>query len=183
MQTNDYDYLFRIILVGDSNVGKSCLLKRFTEDVFHENQANTIGVDFGIKTIEVDGKLVKLQIWDTAGQERFKTITQSYYRGCHGTIVAYDMTNKESFNNVSHWMSEVEKHKGAGRDPSRIVVGNKCDLVDQRQVHYDEAKDLADHFNVRMLEASAKRDQNIDDAFVMVTREIMSQIQISEEIC
>ena len=145
----DYDYLFKILLIGNSGVGKSSLLLRFSDDTFTGNFMPTIGVDFKIRTLEVDGKTIKLQIWDTAGQERFKTITNSYYKGAHGIIVTYDVTDKESYKNIDNWMNEVEKH--ASDNVSRILVGNKSDLEDSRQVSYDEGKELADrrsiHFN------------------------------------
>ena len=129
---NFSDYLFKVLLIGNSGVGKSSLLLRFADDVFHENFMPTIGVDFKIRTIEVDGKTIKLQIWDTAGQDRFKTITSSYYRGAHGIIVTYDITDRDSFAKVSEWMSEVDKH--SDKNISRILVGNKKDLEDQREI-------------------------------------------------
>ena len=129
MQT-EYDYLFKVLLIGNSGVGKSSLLLRFADDVFNDNFMPTIGVDFKIRTIDVDQKTIKLQIWDTAGQERFKTITSSYYKGAHGIIVTYDITDRESFSKVSEWMSEVDKH--ASENISRILVGDKKDLEDQR---------------------------------------------------
>ena len=137
----------------------------------------TIGVDFKIRTIDVDGKTVKLQIWDTAGQERFKTITSSYYKGAHGIIVTYDITERDSFAKVSEWMSEVDKH--AQENISRILVGNKKDLDSQRQVPYEEGKELADHFNVRFLETSAKESVNVEEAFTVMTREIKSKVATS----
>ena len=127
MQT-EYDYLFKVLLIGNSGVGKSSLLLRFADDVFNDNFMPTIGVDFKIRTVDVDQKTIKLQIWDTAGQERFKTITSSYYKGAHGIIVTYDITDRESFSKVSEWMREVDKH--AQENISRILVGNKKDLED-----------------------------------------------------
>ena len=134
----------------------------------------TIGVDFKIRTIDVDGKTIKLQIWDTSGQERFKTITSSYYKGAHGIIVTYDITDRDSFAKVSEWMSEVDKH--ANENISRILVGNKKDLEDKREVPYSEGKELGDHFNVRFLETSAKESMNVEDAFINITREIKSKV-------
>ena len=145
--------------------------------MFNDNFMPTIGVDFKIRTIDVDGKTIKLQIWDTAGQERFKTITSSYYKGAHGIIVTYDITDRESFSKVSEWMSEVDKH--AQENISRILVGNKKDLEDQRQVPYQEAKELADHFNVRFLETSAKESVNVEEAFTLMTREIKGKVATS----
>jgi Ras-related protein Rab-1A len=138
----------------------------------------TIGVDFKIRTIECDGKTIKLQIWDTAGQERFRTITSSYYKGAHGIIVTYDITDRDSFAKVSEWMQEVDKH--SQENISKILVGNKKDLEDKRQIQYQEGKELADHFNVRFLETSAKESLNVEDAFTLMTREIKAKVQTSK---
>lgn len=167
-----------MLLIGNSGVGKSSLLLRFADDVFTDNFMPTIGVDFKIRTIEVDGKTIKLQIWDTAGQERFKTITSSYYKGAHGIIVTYDITDRESFSAIENWMNEVEKH--ASDNISRILVGNKSDMTDARQVSTDEGKELAEHYNVRFLETSAKDCKNVEEAFIMMTREIKSRVAIPQ---
>lgn len=174
----DYDYLFKILLIGNSGVGKSSLLLRFADDTFTDNFMPTIGVDFKIRTLEVDGKTIKLQIWDTAGQERFKTITSSYYKGAHGIIVVYDVTDKESFKNIDTWMNEVEKH--ASDNVSRILVGNKSDLADSRQVSTDEGKELADQYNIRFMETSAKESANVEEAFTLMTKEIKSRVVHTE---
>merc|ERR1711935_1177841 len=131
-------YLFKVLLIGNSGVGKSSLLLRFADDVFHDNFMPTIGVDFKIRTIDVDGKTIKLQIWDTAGQERFKTITSSYYKGAHGIIVTYDITDRDSFAKVSEWMSEVDKH--ANENISRILVGNKKISKTRERFHTTRVK-------------------------------------------
>ena len=138
----------------------------------------TIGVDFKIRTIECDGKTIKLQIWDTAGQERFRTITSSYYKGAHGIIVTYDITDRDWFAKVSEWMQEVDKH--SQENISKILVGNKKDLEDKRQIQYQEGKELADHFNVRFLETSAKESLNVEDAFTLMTREIKAKVQTTK---
>lgn len=132
------DYLFKLLLIGDSGVGKSCLLLRFADDTYTESFISTIGVDFKIRTSNIENKTVKLQIWDTAGQERFRTITCSYYRGAHGIIIVYDCSDVESFENVKKWLSEIDRYASEG--VSKLLVGNKCDLVAQRKVTYEQGK-------------------------------------------
>ena len=128
----DYDYLFKVLLIGNSSVGKSSLLLRFVDNQWNDLFVPTIGVDFKIRTMEIDNKNVKLQIWDTAGQERFKNITASYYRGAHGIFVVYDISDTESFKNINNWLIEIEKN--ANKNVYKILVGNKCDLEDKRTV-------------------------------------------------
>jgi Ras-related protein Rab-1A len=157
------DYLFKLLLIGDSGVGKSCLLLRFAEDTYTESYISTIGVDFKIRTIELEGKTIKLQIWDTAGQERFRTITSSYYRGAHGIIVVYDVTDPESFNNVKQWLHEIDRY--ACENVNKLLVGNKCDLESKRAVQTDQAKEFADSLGIDFLETSAKNSTNVEKAF------------------
>ena len=133
-----YDYLFKFLLVGDSGAGKSCLLLRFTDDTYTEAYISTIGIDFKIRTIDLDGKITKMQMWDTAGQERFRTITSSYYRGAHGIIIVYDVTNQTSFNNVKDWLREIDQYACA--NVNRILVGTKSDLTTKKVVDFATAK-------------------------------------------
>uniref|UniRef100_A0A8C6SGW5 RAB1A, member RAS oncogene family a n=1 Tax=Neogobius melanostomus TaxID=47308 RepID=A0A8C6SGW5_9GOBI len=156
----DCDYLFKLLLIGDSGVGKSCLLLRFADDTYTESYISTIGVDFKIRTIELDGKTIKLQIWDTAGQERFRTITSSYYRGAHGIIVVYDVTDQESFNNVKQWLQEIDRY--ASENVNKLLVGNKCDLTTKKVVDYTTAKEFADNLGIPFLETSAKSASNVE---------------------
>jgi len=172
--TNEYDYLFKLLLIGDSGVGKSCLLLRFADDTYTESYISTIGVDFKIRTLDLQGKTCKLQIWDTAGQERFRTITSSYYRGAHGIIVVYDVTDKESFNNVKHWMNEIDKY--AADSVNKLLIGNKCDLSTKKIVSYDEAKELADSLGVNFMETSAKNAHNVEQAFVAMAGQIKERV-------
>lgn len=157
-------------MIGDSGVGKSCLLLRFADDTYTESYISTIGVDFKTITVELEDKVVKYQIWDTAGQERFRTITASYYRGAHGIIVAYDITNMESFNNVKMWLSEIERYEGDGLN--KLLVGNKSDLASERQVEYAVAKEFADSLNIPFLETSAKDSTNVEQAFMTMAKQI-----------
>ncbi|VDM61080.1 unnamed protein product [Angiostrongylus costaricensis] len=170
----EYDYLFKLLLIGDSGVGKSCLLLRFADDTYTESYISTIGVDFKIRTIELDGKTIKLQIWDTAGQERFRTITSSYYRGAHGIIVVYDITDQESFNNVKQWLQEIDRY--ACENVNKLLVGNKCDLTAKRAVEIQAAKEYADQLGIPFLETSAKSSTNVEQAFLTMASEIKSRM-------
>uniref|UniRef100_A0A8C1ZXF6 Ras-related protein Rab-13 n=1 Tax=Cyprinus carpio TaxID=7962 RepID=A0A8C1ZXF6_CYPCA len=127
-----YDFLFKLLLIGDSGVGKTCLIIRFAEDNFNSTYISTIGIDFKVKTVDVEGKKVKLQVWDTAGQERFKTITTAYYRGAMGIILVYDITDEKSFENIQNWMKSIKENASAG--VSRMLLGNKCDIEAKRKV-------------------------------------------------
>ncbi|CAD8205459.1 unnamed protein product [Paramecium octaurelia] len=175
----DYDYLFKILLIGNSAVGKSSLLLRFSDQIFSESFLPTIGVDFKIRTFDMQGKSVKMQIWDTAGQERFKTITASYYKGAHGIILTYDITDKQSFKDIENWLAEVEKH--ASENVVRLLVGNKADLESKRQVTYEEGKELADSLGIKFIEASAKANTNVDQAFMTLANNIKAKIGKSED--
>ncbi|KAJ8541963.1 hypothetical protein K7X08_016829 [Anisodus acutangulus] len=170
----EYDYLFKLLLIGDSGVGKSCLLLRFADDTYMESYISTIGVDFKIRTVEQDGKTIKLQIWDTAGQERFRTITSSYYRGAHGIIVVYDVTDQESFNNVKQWLNEIDRY--ANDNVNKILVGNKADLTANRVVSYETAKAFSDEIGIPFLETSAKDATNVEQAFMAMTGAIKNRM-------
>ncbi len=177
----EYDYLLKLLLIGNSGVGKSCILLRFIDDSFDEQSNSTIGVDFKIRTVEVDSKVYKLQIWDTAGQERFRTITSSYYRGAHGVIIVYDVTNQQSFNDVKTWMTEVDRYKNASQTTVKILVGNKSDLVAKRVVPYNVGKEFADENGLTFLETSSKGGDNIERVFLGIANEIAQQINLIKE--
>jgi len=170
----DYDHLFKLLLIGDSGVGKSCLLLRFTDDTYTESYISTIGVDFKIRTIELEGKKIKLQIWDTAGQERFRTITSSYYRGAQGIILVYDCTDQESFNNVKQWMGEIDRY--ACENVNKLLVGNKTDLVNEKVVDTATAKAFADSMQIPFIETSAKNATNVEHCFFSMAREIQNRL-------
>ncbi|XP_023346277.1 ras-related protein Rab-1A isoform X2 [Eurytemora carolleeae] len=167
-----YDYLFKLLLIGDSGVGKSCLLRRFADDTYTESYISTTGVEFKIRTRELDGKTIKLQIWDTAGQER--TITSSYYHGAHGIIVVYDVTDQKSFNNVKQWLQEIDRY--ASEDVNKMLVGNKCDLTNKKVVDYSSAKEYADQLGIPFLETSAKNATNVEQAFMTMAAEIKNRV-------
>jgi Ras-related protein Rab-1A len=170
MSKRDYDHLFKLVLIGDSGVGKSCLLLRFADDAFTESYISTIGVDFRFRTVKVDKKTVKLQIWDTAGQERFRTITSAYYRGADGIIMVYDVSNQESFDHVNDWLSEVNRYASEGT--CKLLVGNKSDKTD-KVVATDKAKAYAASLGVPFLETSAKNASNVEEAFLTMTAELI----------
>uniref|UniRef100_A0A3Q0R5N8 small monomeric GTPase n=1 Tax=Amphilophus citrinellus TaxID=61819 RepID=A0A3Q0R5N8_AMPCI len=165
-----YDYLFKLLLIGDSGVGKTCVLFRFSEDAFNSTFISTIGIDFKIRTIELDGKKIKLQIWDTAGQERFRTITTAYYRGAMGIMLVYDITNEKSFDNIKNWIRNIEEHASA--DVERMVLGNKCDVNDKRQVSKERGEKLALEYGIKFMETSAKANINVENAFLTLARDI-----------
>jgi len=174
MAASEHDFFFKILLIGDSGVGKSCLLLRFADNSWTDTHISTIGVDFKIKTLEIDGKTVKLQIWDTAGQERFRTITSSYYRGAQGIILVYDCTDKESFNNVKQWIGEIERY--ACENVNKLLVGNKADLADERQVDTNVAKEFAESYGIPFIETSAKTSYNVEKCFVQMAAAIKKRM-------
>ena len=180
----EYDYLFKILLIGNSGVGKSSLLFRFSENIWEKEFIPTIGVDFvsniniikkqKLKSIEVDGKKVKLQIWDTAGQERFKNIQASYYKGANGILVVYDITNKESFEHVNSWLIEIEKN--GNKNVFKILIGNKNDLEEQRAVTKEQGEEFASINGMDFFETSAKTAYQVQEAFIQLTKDIMKNV-------
>ncbi|XP_955461.1 small GTP-binding protein Rab1, putative [Theileria annulata] len=171
----EYDYLFKIIVIGDSGTGKSSLLLRFADNTYSESYMSTIGVDFKIKTVKIDNTTIKLQIWDTAGQERFRTITSTYYRGAHGIICVYDVTNKLSFDHITEtWLQDIDKY--ATSNVCKLLIGNKIDLVDSRVVLADEAKHVAEQNNMNYIEASAKTDSNVEKAFTTIAKALKDKV-------
>jgi len=176
--TQDYDYLFKLLLIGNSSVGKSSLLLRFSDNVFNEAFLPTIGVDFKIRTFDLGGKTAKLQIWDTAGQERFKTITKAYYKGAHGIILVYDITDEQSFKDLENWQNEVEKH--ASTNVVRLLVGNKCDLDKDRRVTFEQGKNLAAQLGIKFVETSAKTSTNVEETFYTLAKQIKENVVLND---
>nr|CAH8832834.1 unnamed protein product [Trichobilharzia regenti] len=175
-----YDYLFKLLLIGDSGVGKTSILFRFSEDEFNSTFIATIGIDFKIRTLEMDGKKIKLQIWDTAGQERFRTITTAYYRGAMGIMLVYDVTNGNSFDNISTWMNNISQH--ANQDVEKMLLGNKCDACAARVVPTEAGLQLANSYGIRFMETSAKSDINITEAFKLLAQNIKVKMEGKMEI-
>lgn len=170
----DYDYLFKLLLIGDSGVGKSCILLRFADDTFSDSYISTIGVDFKIRTVTLNNKQVKLQIWDSAGQERFRTLTTAYYRSAHGILLVYDVNDRETFFHIENWLQEVSRY--AASDVNRVLVGNKCDILNKREVEYETARIYAEKLGVSFTEASAKDRTNIDKVFNIMARELVAKL-------
>ncbi|PAA82530.1 hypothetical protein BOX15_Mlig033766g3, partial [Macrostomum lignano] len=166
-----FDFLFKIVLIGDAGVGKSCVVQRFKSGNFLEKQSSTIGVDFTMKTLVVDGARIKLQVWDTAGQERFRTITQSYYRSANAVILAYDITKRESFDSLTTWIDDVSRYAGSG--VCQILIGCKKDLEHLREVRVTDGVDFAAKMAMlTCLETSAKENSNIDQLFETLAAEL-----------
>eukprot|EP00049_Salpingoeca_infusionum_P009003 m.149229 g.149229 ORF g.149229 m.149229 type:complete len:205 (+) comp14203_c0_seq2:656-1270(+) len=169
-----YDYLFKLLLIGDSGVGKTCVLFRFSEDAFNSTFIATIGIDFKIRTIELDDQKIKLQIWDTAGQERFRTITTAYYRGAMGIMLVYDITNERSFDNIKTWVANIRAN--AADDVEKMILGNKCDMEDKRVVSTEQGEALAREYGVPFMETSAKANIRVEEAFVQMARAIKAKM-------
>ncbi|XP_011202441.1 PREDICTED: ras-related protein Rab-43 [Bactrocera latifrons] len=175
----NFDFLFKVVLIGDCGTGKTCIVERFKTGNFIERHGNTIGVDFSMKTVNIEGKQVKLQIWDTAGQERFRTITQSYYRSANGVIIVYDITKRSSFSNLQKWIEEVRRYTAS--NVLLILIGNKCDLDEEREVDFEEAKQMCQYIPeiLFVMETSAKQNTNVEDAFVCLATELKRRHDIN----
>ena len=163
MAEDEYDYIFKVLLIGNSDVGKSSLILRYVDQIWNDVFIPTIGVDFKVKSLEVDKKMVKMQIWDTAGQERFRNVISSYFKGAHGILLIYDITSKDSFKELENWLGEVEKK--ANSQVLKILIGNKCDLEDNREISKDEGEAFAMRNGMQFMETSAKDNTNVNEAF------------------
>ena len=174
-KANNYDKLFRYIIVGDMAVGKSCILLQFTDNKFRVQHELTIGVEFGAKTIELNNKTIKIQIWDTAGQEQFQAITRTYYKGAIGALLVYDITRRDTFTHVTKWLEEVKSN--SSKHICVILIGNKKDLEDKRQVTYEEGESFARENGLMFLETSAKTAFNVVEAFNLSAQAILNNIE------
>ncbi|CAJ0595216.1 unnamed protein product [Cylicocyclus nassatus] len=171
---DEYDYLFKVVLIGDSGVGKSNLLSRFTRNEFNLESKSTIGVEFATRSIQVEGKTVKAQIWDTAGQERYRAITSAYYRGAVGALLVYDIAKHVTYENVERWLKELRDH--ADQNIVIMLVGNKSDLRHLRAVPTDEAKIYAEKNQLSFIETSALDSTNVEAAFTNILTEIYKSV-------
>jgi len=167
-------YIFKFIIIGDTSVGKSCLLHRFTEKRYAEDNPHTIGVEFGTRIVEIQEKPVKLQIWDTAGQERFRAVTRSYYRGAAGALLVYDVSRRETFNHISNWLQDA---RNLTSDATCLVlIGNKSDLG-VREVSFEEAQRFADENELLFVETSALTGEGVEELFLETARTVFARVQ------
>ncbi|KAK4373036.1 hypothetical protein RND71_008420 [Anisodus tanguticus] len=164
------DYVFKIVLIGDSAVGKSQILARFARNEFNFDSKATIGVEFQTKTLIIDHKTVKAQIWDTAGQERYRAVTSAYYRGAVGAMLIYDLTKRQSFDHMARWLEELRGH--ADKNIVIMLIGNKCDLGSLRAVPIEDAQEFAERDNLFFMETSALESTNVETAFMRILKEI-----------
>ncbi len=158
-----YDLKIRLMLIGDSNVGKTSIIKRYCKNQFSPSYISTVGIDFETKYLRLNGKIINLQIWDTAGQERYKVLAKNYYKNSDGFIIVYDITDKKSFNNVSNWITQIKD--SASENVKCVLLGNKCDLEELRQVDINQGKDLANNYHLKFYETSAQKGNNIQKVF------------------
>ena len=173
MDDDNYEVMFKVVLVGDSSVGKTNIMSKYLKNEFHEDSKATVGVEFGSKQFTVEGHQVKAQIWDTAGQERYKAITSAYYKGAKGAFVVYDITRKQSFESVDRWINDLRA--AADKNLTIIIIGNKCDLEDQRQVNKEQGEEKAKNFEVAFMETSAFSGENLNQAFEKMMNEVFKK--------
>ena len=171
----NFNYLFKYIIIGDAAVGKSNLLLRYAHGQFKDEYQLTIGVEFGAKNISINDKIYRIQIWDTAGQENFRSITRAYYKNSVCALVVYDITNRDSFNNISNWVEDCKNQ--SPKTIFMVLVGNKSDLNDKRVISVDEGRELAEKYNMIFFETSAKTGENVDLIFFKSAEEIAKKIE------
>ena len=175
MENKEYDLLFKLILIGDSYVGKSNILLKYLKNQFNENSKTTVGVEFGTKNIIINNKRIKIQIWDTAGQERYRSITSAYYKGAKGALIVYDITRKNTFDNIDKWITDLKLN--GDKNICIIILGNKSDLIDKREINKNDGIKKAEMYKTAFLETSALNDDNISKAF----DELIEQIVINNK--
>ena len=175
MENKEYDLLFKLILIGDSYVGKSNILLKYLKNQFNENSKTTIGVEFGTKNIIINNKRIKIQIWDTAGQERYRSITSAYYKGAKGALIVYNITRKNTFDNIDKWIIDLKLN--GDKNICIIILGNKSDLIDKREINKNDGIKKAEMYKTAFLETSALNGDNISKAF----DELIEQIVINNK--
>ena len=175
-KNDDYDYLFKLIIIGDSYVGKTNIMSQYIKKEFNENSKSTIGVEFGNKIIKIDDKIIKAQIWDTAGQERYKSITSAYYKGAKGAFIVYDITSKVTFNSVDKWIQDLNLY--GDKNLTLLLIGNKSDLEEKRQIKKDVGEEKAKSFGLGFIETSACTGENIDKAFDILLKEVCNKYHV-----
>ena len=173
MEDDIYEMMFKVVLVGDSFVGKTNIMSKYLKNEFHEDSKATVGVEFGSKQFNIEGHSIKAQIWDTAGQERYKAITSAYYKGAKGAFVVYDITRKASFDSIEKWVNDLTST--ADKKLTIVLIGNKCDLEDQRQITKEQGEEKANKLEVAFLETSAFSGENLEKAFEMMINEIFKK--------
>ena len=182
--SENYDFLFKVLLVGDSSVGKTSMLLRYTDETFAKEFQTTIGVDFRIKTLTINDQVAKLQLWDTAGQDRYRRIVSSYYRGAHGLIIVYDITSVSSFEHVPEWLDECNQRTNLL--VPKLLIGNKSDLNAQRKITTEQGKELAETLGMQFIETSAKNSCNINEVFSNLSQMMVDanrrQVKVSQLI-
>ena len=176
-QTTKYEYIFKIIIIGSSGVGKSSILQRYIQKTFNDSFSSTIGVDFFMKTINIGEKSIKLQLWDTAGTEKFRSITTGYYRGADAAFVVFDLSSKKSFNAVDEWIESYYKFKNPDSEKNVVLIGNKVDLIDNREITQEEAENYVKTNNIFYFETSAKEGKNIDECFYFIAEKLLKQYE------
>ena len=173
MKINNFSVFFKILLIGDLGVGKSCVILRYVEGDFPGNIMSSIGVDFKTKQIELDDHSIKMQIWDTAGHEKFRTITTSYYKSAQAIIILYDITQKSSFDHIRNWITEIDKFGKQG--VLKVIVGNKLDLENNRKISKEDAENLALKYGLKLWEVSAKDNTNIEEMFIDTIKTLLEK--------
>ena len=175
MDDDNYELMVKVVIVGDSGVGKTNIMSKYLKNEFHEDSKATVGVEFGSKQFNIQGHQVKAQIWDTAGQERYKAITSAYYKGAKGAFIVYDISRKNTFDSISRWVSDITAT--ADKKITLILIGNKSDLEDQRQVTKEQGEEKAKEFGLAFLETSASSGDNLEKAFSLMVNEVYKKCQ------
>lgn len=181
MSDETYDLIYKLVIIGDSGVGKTGIMNRYLHNTFNEHSKSTIGVEFGTKKTTIDNSVIRAQIWDTAGQEKYKSITSAYYKGAKAAVIVYDITNKLSFSNIDKWIGDIKAN--ADKNIILLICGNKCDLGDKRVIGLDEALEKSSNNNLILFETSAKTGYNIDEVFDLISASVYKEYKqmINEE--